>query len=194
MLRVPRRGLRALAARGSWLSAPRAGASGGPTHRLGAPSCAQVNSNTLGSVPAEALLHALKPDYWFAAHLHVKFAALVPHAPAPPQGAGGQGAPPQGAGGHFTRFLALDKCLPKRGFLQARHAGRTDGLLRPRLRPSPLSADPQVVDFPGKAAGPLSYDAEWLSILRCSHGVMPLTRAPCGGAVVPSPQALAAQA
>jgi hypothetical protein len=43
----------------------------------------------------EQLLRELKPDYWFAAHMHVKFPALVQHK-----------------GGRATRFLALDKCLP----------------------------------------------------------------------------------
>ena len=64
---------------------------------------AQLQDNSLGSVPAEQLLHALRPDYWFSGHLHTKFAALVPHE-----------------SGGATRFLALDKCLPGRSFLQAR--------------------------------------------------------------------------
>ena len=64
---------------------------------------AEIESNTLGSTPGEKLLHALQPQYWFSAHLHTKFSALVPHS-----------------SGASTRFLALDKCLPGRSFLQAR--------------------------------------------------------------------------
>ncbi|KAI8854142.1 lariat debranching enzyme, C-terminal domain-containing protein [Chytridium lagenaria] len=39
----------------------------------------EINSNTLGSYPGEFLLKKLKPDYWFAAHLHVKFSAIYVH-------------------------------------------------------------------------------------------------------------------
>ncbi|KAL3220221.1 hypothetical protein MRX96_030043 [Rhipicephalus microplus] len=62
---------------------------------------AEVETNTLGCRPTESLLQELKPKYWFAAHLHCKFAAVVTHED-----------------GTCTKFLALDKCLPKRDFLQ----------------------------------------------------------------------------
>ena len=64
----------------------------------------EIENNTLGSPPAGELLTLLKPKYWFAAHLHAKFPALVPHECQD--------------GVKFTKFLALDKCLPRREFLQ----------------------------------------------------------------------------
>ncbi|CAN0035499.1 unnamed protein product, partial [Discosporangium mesarthrocarpum] len=76
----------------------------------------EVDNNTLGSPAAEQLLHRLQPDYWFSAHLHCKFAAVVPHAsPRAGQGRQGERVPgPLGAQHSVTRFLSLDKCLPQR--------------------------------------------------------------------------------
>ncbi|CAM9546103.1 unnamed protein product, partial [Choristocarpus tenellus] len=77
----------------------------------------EVNDNSLGSPAAEHLLHKLQPDYWFSAHLHVKFPAVVPHA-SPREGQGRPGGVsipgPMGGSQGLTRFLSLDKCLPKR--------------------------------------------------------------------------------
>lgn len=41
-----------------------------------------VESDNLGSKPTGELLEIMKPNYWFSAHLHVKFSALVEHTNA----------------------------------------------------------------------------------------------------------------
>jgi lariat debranching enzyme len=87
----------------------------------------EINEGSLGNPATEKLLHILQPNYWFSAHLHVKFAALVNFEE-----------------NKSTKFLALDKCLPNRDFLQI--------LTLPVVK----TQEPKV----------LKYDLEWLSILR----------------------------
>ena len=126
----------------------------------------ETDDGSLGSPPAAELLTHLQPSYWFAAHLHVKYAAVVHHPPSgggtQSSGTAGLGSPMPlhgGGGGRTTRFLSLSKCLPDHDFLQ---------LLR--------------VDGDGSA--PLvSYDAEWIAILRATQhlhssirGALPLDK------------------
>ncbi|KAI3734949.1 hypothetical protein L6452_14431 [Arctium lappa] len=103
----------------------------------------EIQDRTLGSKPAAELLEKLKPPYWFSAHLHCKFAALVQHWD----------------GGPVTKFLALDKCIPRRKFLQ---------IIEVESDPGPHE---------------IQYDEEWLAITRRYHSVFPLTakRANFGG-------------
>ena len=90
----------------------------------------EIESNTLGNEGAEELLNHLQPTYWFSGHMHAKFAAVVEHS-----------------NGSRTKFLALDKCLPKRKFLQ-------------------------ILDFgESKGEGVLKYDLYWLGILKTTNGL-----------------------
>ena len=97
----------------------------------------EIENNTLGSPPAAELLSLLKPKYWFAAHMHAKFPALIPHECQD--------------GVKFTKFLALDKCLPRREFLQVIDVG-------------PATAPPE-----------LTYDPEWLAVTKLTNALNNLT-------------------
>ncbi|KAG7540747.1 Calcineurin-like phosphoesterase domain ApaH type [Arabidopsis thaliana x Arabidopsis arenosa] len=96
----------------------------------------EIEEKTLGSKPAALLLEKLKPRYWFSAHLHCKFAAAVQH----------------GNDGSVTKFLALDKCLPGKKFLQ---------IIEIESEPGPFE---------------VLYDEEWLAITRKFNSIFPLTR------------------
>lgn len=61
----------------------------------------EIDSRKFGSAPLLRILEVAKPNYWFSAHMHVKYAALFPHPLE-----------------KYTHFLSLDKCLPKRSCLQ----------------------------------------------------------------------------
>nr|CAD1832843.1 unnamed protein product [Ananas comosus var. bracteatus] len=96
----------------------------------------EVYSRTLGSKPAAELLNKLRPPFWFSAHLHCKFPAVIQH----------------GKDGPITKFLALDKCLHGRRFLQI----------------IDIESDPGPYE--------IQYDEEWLAITKKFNNILPLTR------------------
>ena len=140
----------------------------------------EVERGELGSPANEQLLHALKPRYWFSAHLHVRFEATVRHAAATAKKRRRSEEPDEQVAAinpdeielemsssddgtssdaealaleayrkqaladmEETSFLALDKCLPNRKWLEVKDI---------------------TVDQPGEAR--LEYDREWLAIVR----------------------------
>ncbi|KAJ3356414.1 hypothetical protein HDU83_001205 [Entophlyctis luteolus] len=186
----------------------------------------EVHTGTLGSEVNERLLVKLKPRYWFSAHLHVKFAALVRHDDAlaslngllradPRKKNSGGGAinttGVQGGAvgenpdaidveddsesgsvsgndavdnkaddGNFegepkpkevcreTKFLALDKCLPRRDFLQILSIESDEN----------GAATESNESGEGKQQISLSYDEEWLAIVRATDKYMSFERHP----------------
>jgi len=145
----------------------------------------EIDSGSLGSPANESLLHSLKPKHWFAAHLHVKFEACVRHKndntstqvakPAASTKFHGvesnDGICPDNNESNMetltdqmTRFLSLDKCLPKRRHIQILHVEPSSSKI---LGASDAVSAEEVV-FPEKAW--LEYDPSWLAVLRRTDG------------------------
>ncbi|KAK9461573.1 DBR1-domain-containing protein [Lipomyces oligophaga] len=106
---------------------------------------ADIDNEDLGSPPNMLLLRHLKPQYWISAHLHVKYTAIYKHDTEISEAA---------PGFQETRFLALDKCLPRRQFLQ-------------------------VLEFQTSLESDLfslKYDPDWLAVIRATNSNMPLDR------------------
>ena len=114
----------------------------------------EVRTNSLGSEAAEWLLRALQPTYWFSAHLHVKFAAVYKHELA------------LKGEGRVTRFLALDKALPGRDYMQL-------------LPLTPTEArDGETGEEKGEVC--FQYDLEWLCVLKKTAKLINVSKARCG--------------
>jgi len=124
----------------------------------------EMDSNMLGSPASMDLLKKLRPAFWFSAHLNVKFPALVPHDD-----------------GTFTRFLALDKCLRNRDFLQVLDIDPRSPSFLHSLNP-PAGEGAVAKGGDKRRAAPrrwgwkgssevqrLDYDPEWLAIQKVNH-------------------------
>ncbi|KAG6829778.1 hypothetical protein H0H87_010293 [Tephrocybe sp. NHM501043] len=120
----------------------------GNTHLRG-----PVKARTLGAPPLMDLLKSLKPNWWFSAHMHTRFVASVSHEgsvntmvePIIPAS-----APPL-----VTKFLALDKCLPGRQFLEVLDIPCPEF---DKEKTATLSTQPTI-----------SFDPAWLAITRAFH-------------------------
>ncbi|KAF5356630.1 hypothetical protein D9758_008228 [Tetrapyrgos nigripes] len=206
----------------------------------------EINSGTLGSPPLMGLLRTLKPEWWFSAHLHVKFEATVVHnavesqpsvteatsptqpppkvanpdeiaidddefddtpaagpttsasdvqpAPPPPEAPSNpdeiklddeeEDVAPQPSiqqPPSVTRFLALDKCLPRRKYLEV-----IDIVPDSPFTSSPLSRSASPSKSRSRSSSPkgkaknatptICFDREWLAITRAFHPYFSLMR------------------
>ncbi|KAF8966394.1 lariat debranching enzyme, C-terminal domain-containing protein [Flammula alnicola] len=179
-----------------------------------------IETGSLGSPPLMGLLRTLRPEWWFAAHMHTRFAATVVHGGPPnlettpiqnpdeiqieddefatessPNPVKTPGIPTQPAESvprnpdeimledeeedvdvpapppppaSETKFLALDKCLPRRQFLE--------------VIDLPFTPFDSTQTREGKKTGKdrtrplLSFDPEWLAITRAFHPWLSTTR------------------
>lgn len=71
-----------------------------------------IDKGQLGSPPLREILERVKPEFWFAAHLHVKFPAVFVHSDD--LKASPQNEQPGIKRSSVTKFLALDKVIPGR--------------------------------------------------------------------------------
>lgn len=143
--------------------------------------------HSLGCVEYLQLLKHLKPVKWCSGHMHVKFRATIAHADVTPNPDTQKGKmvditrllqekeaidrknPPRvpKEAASVTEFLALDKPLPGREFMDVIHfpfaSGErsTEEVLLNELG-EPLVAPPR-----------LCHDLEWLSIVKAAHDYLP---------------------
>lgn len=95
-----------------------------------------MDSGKLGNPPCWELLTKLKPKYWYSAHMHCRFEAKVFHEEKDVA----------------TEFVALDKCILGRHFLEFVDIG-----------------DTVERNEDGTAKLTMEYDPEWLTILSLTN-------------------------
>lgn len=132
----------------------------------------EIADGSLGSPPAAQILHVLQPRYWFSAHLHTKYAAVIDHQDS----------------GRQTRFLSLDKCLPGREFLQILDIPIQQRHTHDQVHPGITTTTTTTSASHTTPTIPLQfmYDVEWLAILSATHQFTSLLARP--QRPLPSPQ------
>lgn len=99
-----------------------------------------MENGKMGSGPCWDLLTTLKPKNWYSAHLHCRFDANVQHD-----------------NNESTRFVALDKCLPNRKFLDFLTIGDDDE----KSESTDVKSQPVI-----------EYDLEWLTVLLLTNNLL----------------------
>jgi lariat debranching enzyme len=107
-----------------------------------------MESGKLGSGPCLDLLMTLKPRNWYAAHMHCRFDARVNHSET-----------------EFTRFVALDKCLPQRKCLDFINIGEEPEGETPEEKQEEEQRKERKTPI-------LRYDLEWLTILHLTNNLL----------------------
>lgn len=143
-----------------------------------------VDQDELGAQPYLKLMRHLQPRYWLSGHMHVKYTATVEHANNTPdprvqtgkltdlakllQQTETQSAQPVRHKNPVsqTEFLALDKPIPGREFIDVVHFPFASGEREEEVRldqfGEPLPASPR-----------LCHDLDWLSIVKATHDLFP---------------------
>jgi lariat debranching enzyme len=106
----------------------------------------EIQSGQMGNPHTMELLKILKPKFWFAGHMHIKYTAIYRHDD----------------GVSIKRFLALDKCIPRRPFLQLVGIDNNNGNVC-QVRKT-ISGEISTVKL----------DPEWMTILSVNNEAIPI--------------------
>ncbi|ETW85004.1 hypothetical protein HETIRDRAFT_457218 [Heterobasidion irregulare TC 32-1] len=145
-----------------------------------------IDTGNLGSPPLMHLLRTLKPAWWFAAHLHVRFEALFTHDAGPSL----NNEPPPATVHNPDEIVIEDIDEPDaapstEAVVVEKDASEPVSQSAPRINPDEILLDDeeeQIIDVEsdpefGETSPPiLSYDPEWLAITRAFQPFFSLTR------------------
>jgi len=131
----------------------------------------EMESGKLGSAPLKCILDHVQPVLWFAAHLHVKFAAVYPHQQSSTSNSTSDDRKNESSTPHVTRFLSLDKLLPGRDFLQIIEvdipsSSSSSSLCNDELTTTTTTTTNTTTTNTTTTTNELEYDIEWLTIMR----------------------------